>query len=313
MTENCNGLIIKSTGSWYKVLSSDGNVYDCRIKGKFRLQGIKSTNPIAVGDRVSFEIDDEQQGVITEISDRTNYIIRKAANLSKQSHIIAANVDMAYLVVTIASPATSNTFIDRFLVSAEAYKVPITLVFNKIDIYNDEELRILDDLENIYSKIGYECIRCSTVTGQNIDVLRNRMSDKINVFVGNSGVGKTSILNAIDPELSLRVGEVSKLYEKGMHTTTYAEMYRLSDGFIVDTPGIKAFGLLEMEKEEIYHFFPEIFRASDECRFYNCTHVHEPGCAVLTAVERGEISELRYKSYLSMMTDDGDKHRKNDW
>lgn len=311
MSTDKTGIVIKSTGSWYKVVTPDNEVFDCRIKGKFRIKGIKSTNPIAVGDNVDFTLEDDNVGVIMNIHDRRNYIIRKSANLSKLSHIIAANVDQAFLVVTISSPVTHISFIDRFLVSAEAYKIPISIIFNKIDIYSDKDLKILDQWEKIYSKIGYECIRCSAEKDINIDTVKTLMQNKTNVFVGNSGVGKSSIINKIDPDLELKVGGVSKSHAKGTHTTTYAEMFELAGGgYIVDTPGIKAFGLLEMEKNEISHFFPEIFRIAEDCKFYNCTHIHEPGCAVLDAVEDNEISVSRYKSYLSMMNDDNDKHRK---
>lgn len=311
MNKILTGFVIKSTGSWYKVKSSDNKTYDCRIKGKFRLDELRSTNPIAVGDKVDFFIDDASTGVIQTIHNRTNYIIRKSANLSKQSHIIAANVDQAFLVVTICSPITHFSFVDRFLVSAEAYKIPISIIFNKIDLYSAENLKELSEWETIYTKIGYKCIRCSATTKENIDHIQSLMANKINVFVGNSGVGKSSIINEIDSSLSLRVGSVSKLHEKGTHTTTYAEMFEIeTGGYIVDTPGIKAFGLLDMDKDELYHFFPEIFNVSDKCKFHNCTHIHEPDCAVLKALDKGDISESRYKSYLSMINDENDKHRK---
>jgi ribosome biogenesis GTPase / thiamine phosphate phosphatase len=312
MSSNNTGIVIKSTGSWYKV-KSDSFSIDCRIKGKFRLNGIRSTNPIAVGDIVDFAIDDEEEnvGIITNIHERKNYIIRKSANLSKQSHIIAANVDQAFLIVTIASPTTHISFIDRLLVVAEAYKIPAILVFNKTDLYNKSDLEKLAEWEHIYSKIGYECMHCNIFSQENIDAIKMKMKNKTNVFIGNSGVGKSSIINQIDSSLNLRVGNISKQHTKGMHTTTYAEMFELDfGGYIVDTPGIKAFGLLEMEKHELYHFFPEIFEKSEECKFYNCTHIHEPGCAVLKALENNEISATRYKSYLSMINDENDKHRK---
>ncbi len=305
------GLVIKSTGSWYKVLE-DGTqaVYDCRMKGKIRLSNIKSTNPIAVGDRVEYNLENDNTGVITNIENRKNYIIRKATNLSKQSHIIAANVDRAYLVVTLHSPTTLLSFIDRFLVSAEAYNIPVTLLFNKCDMYSKEELQTIAEWESIYSKIGYETLTISAKTNYNISTLRTEMQGKITVFAGNSGVGKSSIVNAIDSSINIATQKVSDSHNKGQHTTTFAEMHKISNGgFIIDTPGVKAFGLLNFEQEELSHYFPEIFESSKNCQFNNCTHTHEPKCAVVKDVAESNISLSRYENYLKIIDDNNSKHR----
>lgn len=301
---------MKSTGSWYSVRMESGEVLDCRIKGKFRMKGIKTTNPVAVGDVVEVEVNPDG-AVINRIEDRKNYIIRKSTNLSKEAHIIAANVDQAVLVVTVNHPVTSTVFIDRFLASVEAYRIPAILVFNKIDLYDDEDLLLLGALTQIYMQAGYECLHVSSLTGEGMEDVVTALKDKVTVFSGLSGVGKSSLINRVEPGLKLKVAEISDSHDTGKHTTTFAEMFPLSfGGYIVDTPGIRAFGLIHMEKTEISHYFPEIFKRASECRFYNCTHIHEPGCAVLEAVEKGEISESRYFSYVSMFEEGDEKYRK---
>ena len=301
---------MKSTGSWYSVRMESGEVLDCRIKGKFRMKGIKTTNPVAVGDVVEVVVNPDG-AVINRIEDRKNYIIRKSTNLSKEAHIIAANVDQAVLVVTVNHPVTSTVFIDRFLASVEAYRIPAILVFNKIDLYDDEDLLLLGALTQIYMQAGYECLHVSSLTGEGMEDVVTALKDKATVFSGLSGVGKSSLINRVEPGLKLKVAEISDSHDTGKHTTTFAEMFPLSfGGYIVDTPGIRAFGLIHMEKTEISHYFPEIFKRASECRFYNCTHIHEPGCAVLEAVEKGEISESRYFSYVSMFEEGDEKYRK---
>lgn len=298
------GLVIKNTGSWYVVKTDDGNLVECKIKGNFRLKGIRSTNPIAVGDRVCIAPNAEGTAFITEIEDRRNYIIRRASNLSKQSHIIAANLDQCMLVVTVNYPETSTIFIDRFLASAEAYRVPVSLVFNKIDKYSDDELHYLDGLVNLYTHIGYPCHRISALNGEGIDELRQSLQGKITLFSGNSGVGKSTLINYLLPDQRLKTGEISTVHNKGMHTTTFSEMYPLGEnGYIIDTPGIKGFGTFDMEDEEVGHYFKEIFEFSANCKYGNCTHRHEPGCAVREAVEKHYISESRYASYLNILED----------
>ena len=310
------GIVIKSTGSWYSVKSESGQTIECKIKGNFRIKDIKSTNPIAVGDHVEFRLDDQEGddtakpvGLITEIGERKNYIVRKAPNLSKQSHIIAANIDQAFLVVTINYPITTPTFIDRFLASAEAYRIPCTLIFNKIDRFNREQTAHLDELIEIYQGIGYRCLKTSTKKNIGLDTLKGWMTNKINVFSGHSGVGKSSLINKIEPTLNLKTKEISEYHLSGMHTTTFSEMFELSfGGYIIDTPGIKGFGMLDMEKSEIGHYFPEIFQRLEKCQYYNCTHTHEPGCAVKKAVIENEIAESRYYSYLGLLEAD-EKYR----
>ncbi|MEE1120112.1 MAG: ribosome small subunit-dependent GTPase A [Prevotella sp.] len=303
------GLVIKNTGYWYTVLTDEGGTVDCKIKGNFRLKGIRSTNPVAVGDRVTIQPNQEGTAFITDIEDRRNYIIRKSQNLSKQSHILAANVDQAVLVVTINYPETSTTFIDRFLASAEAYSVPVILAFNKRDLLSAEELHYQDMMMQLYDTIGYQCLSISATENIGIDELTTLLQGKITLFSGNSGVGKSTLLNAILPNANLRTSEISDAHNTGMHTTTFSEMLPLlkdtteNNGWVIDTPGIKGFGTFDMEPEEICSYFKEIFKFSKDCRFNNCTHTHEPGCAVIQAIEDHYISLSRYNSYLSMLND----------
>lgn len=298
------GMVIKNTGSWYTVLTDGGSTVDCKIKGNFRLKGIRSTNPVAVGDRVEIIRNQEGTAFITSICDRKNYIIRKSSNLSKQSHIIAANVDQAFLIVTVDYPQTSTTFIDRFLASAEAYNVPVNIIFNKVDLFKGDEERYLDMMVNLYETVGYTCLKVSAETEEGLQQLLPLLEGKITLFSGNSGVGKSTLLNKIVPGAELRTAEISDAHNTGMHTTTFSEMLSLGDGgWVIDTPGIKGFGTFNMEPEEICGYFKEIFRFSKDCRFSNCTHTHEPGCAVRQAVEDHYIAESRYASYLSMLDD----------
>ena len=308
------GLVIRNTGSWYTVKTDDGGqLIDCKIKGNFRLKGIRSTNPVAVGDHVTLVPNNEGTAFITEIADRRNYIIRKASNLSKQSHIIAANVDLAMLVVTVNYPQTSTTFIDRFLASAEAYRIPVVLIFNKVDILDDDELRYLDMMINLYETVGYECRSISAERGDGVETVMQLLEGKVTVLSGNSGVGKSTLINRLLPDANLRTAEISDAHNTGMHTTTFSEMLPLpSGGYIIDTPGIKGFGTFNIEPEELSGYFKEIFRFSRDCRFSNCTHTHEPGCAVLKAVEDHYIAASRYQSYLSMLDDKEEgKYRKD--
>ena len=299
-----NGLVIKNTGSWYSVLTDEGDVVESKIKGSFRLKGIRSTNPVAVGDRVNITVNKEGTAFITEILDRRNYIIRKSPNLSKQSHIIAANVDQVLLIVTVNYPETSTTFIDRFLASAEAYRIPVVLVFNKTDLLNDDERRYQEMMVNLYETIGYKCMQISATLPDTLSLMEPLLKDKITLFSGNSGVGKSTLLNQLIPGVNLKTAEISDAHNTGMHTTTFSEMLRLPfGGWAIDTPGIKGFGTFDMEPEEICGYFKEIFRFSKDCKFTNCTHTHEPNCAVRKAVEEHYISESRYNSYLSMLED----------
>ena len=305
-----HGLVIKNTGYWYTVLTDEGETIDCKIKGNFRLKGIRSTNPVAVGDFVTILPNQEGTAFITAIDDRRNYIIRKSQNLSKQSHIIAANVDQACLVVTIAHPETSTTFIDRFLASAEAYRVPVILIFNKTDILDGDERRYLDMMMQLYRTVGYECVALSAETGDSVDALMPMLEGKTTLFSGNSGVGKSTLLNRLVPGLNLRTSEISDAHDTGTHTTTFSEMIPLpvkaetsARSWLIDTPGIRGFGTFDMEPEEICSYFKEIFKFSADCRFGNCTHTHEPGCAVLKAVEEHYIALSRYNSYISMLND----------
>ena len=299
------GLVIKNTGSWYTVLTDDDQLLDCKVKGNFRIKGIRSTNPVAVGDRVMVD-----NGWITEIEDRRNYIIRKSINLSKQSHIIAANVDQALLVITVSRPQTSTTFIDRFLASAEAYRVPVVLVFNKTDLLDVDERHYQEAMVSLYQTIGYECRQISAETGDGVESLQPLLEGKITLLSGNSGVGKSTLINRLVPGASLRTAEISDAHNTGQHTTTFSEMIGLGKGWLIDTPGIKGFGTFDMEPEEITSYFKEIFRFAKDCRFSNCTHTHEPGCAVLKALEDHYIAQSRYQSYLSMLEDrDENKYR----
>ena len=305
------GLVVKNTGSWYTVLTDDGQLIESKVKGNFRLKGIRSTNPVAVGDRVELVGNAEGTAFITAIEDRRNYIIRRSQNLSKQSHIIAANVDQAFLVVTVDFPQTSTTFIDRFLASAEAYRVPVVLVFNKTDLLDADLLRYQEMMMALYENIGYHCVAISAETGEGVEALRPLLQQKITLLSGNSGVGKSTLINRLVPDANLRTAEISDAHHTGQHTTTFSEMISLPDGgWLIDTPGIKGFGTFDMEPEELTSYFPEIFRFSKDCRFSNCTHTHEPGCAVLQALEDHFIAQSRYQSYLSMMEDkDGSKYR----
>tara|TARA_R110001583_G_scaffold2617_1_gene18553 strand:+ start:5550 stop:6488 length:939 start_codon:yes stop_codon:yes gene_type:complete len=305
------GIVTKSTGSWYTVYRENGERVDCRLKGKFRIQGIKSTNPVAVGDHVNFDFEDgKETGVINKIFERKNYIIRKSVNLSKQTHIIASNIDIAFLLVTIDNPPTFAGFIDRFLATAEAYNITAVLLFNKLDIYNDEELEKLAMLDALYSDIGYKCIAISATKSIGLDEVKELMEGKTTMFSGHSGVGKSTLVNAIESSLNLKTKEVSKQHKQGMHTTTFAEMFELSfGGFIIDTPGIKGFGVVDFEPQQITDYFPEFFKRKHKCKFNNCLHVNEPKCAIKDAVEEGTIAYSRYNSYLQMVEGDEEHYR----
>ena len=296
------GRVIKSTGSWYVLREDSGKIVNARIRGKFRLDNIQHTNPIAVGDFVDFDLDKDDVAVITKIHERKNYIIRRSVNLSKKSHIIASNIDKAFLIITIDNPKTSFGFIDRFLVTAEAYHIPVVLVFNKMDAYNDEQLKEVQFYKLVYEEIGYETMGISAQSGLNLDQLKEELKDITCLVSGHSGVGKTTLMNALNPDLHLKTSVVSDFNQKGQHTTTFAEMYEWPfGGFCIDTPGIKEFGLVEMDKEEIQNYFPEIFALRGECKFDNCLHLNEPKCAVIDAVEKGEISPTRYENYIGFL------------
>ncbi|WP_435624815.1 ribosome small subunit-dependent GTPase A [Flagellimonas sp.] len=311
------GTVYKSTGSWYSVKTEEGVFYNCRIKGKFRIKGIKSTNPIAVGDLVEFhleEIGDEIVGVISHIEDRKNYIIRKSVNLSKQTHIIAANLDQVFLLITLNNPTTFTSFIDRFLVTSEAYDIPVILLFNKMDIYDADEMVEVNYLINLYRDVGYECIEIEAKGGFNIDKVKEHMIGKTSMFSGHSGVGKSTLINALEPGLELKTTEISEQHLQGQHTTTFAEMYDLSfDARIIDTPGIKGFGIVDMEKDEIGDYFPEFFKLKSECKFNNCLHLDEPKCAIKRALEENTISWSRYRSYVQMLTGEEENYRMDNY
>jgi len=303
--------VIKATGRWFTVETPEGERYRCAVKGTFRLQGKRTSSPVVVGDAVRFEIyEQEGTGLITEVKPRKNYIIRRAANLSHESQIIAANIDQAMLICSLVKPRTLTGFIDRFLVAAESYRIPVVLVFNKIDLYGEKETAELKELTHIYADIGYEVLHTSVPEKKNLDRFKNKLLGRTTLLSGNSGVGKSSLINAVEPGLNLRTRPVSDHHKTGRHTTTYSEMFPLSfGGYIIDTPGIRGFGLVDIKKEEIYHFFPEIFKYSEGCEYYNCTHTHEPGCAVRKAVEEGKIAHSRYKSYLDLFFDEEKKYR----
>ena len=306
------GLVYKSTGSWYQVKSDEGKFYQCRIKGKLRLSGIRSTSPVAVGDRVGFDLDDEAVGVIHTIDQRENYLVRKSVNLSKQLHIIGANIDLVFLVITLKNPETFTTFIDRFLVSAAAFGIETVLLFNKMDQYTEEELERVNELKGLYTSIGYQSVLCSTKSDQGMSELRNLMKDNTSIFSGHSGVGKSTLINTVAPELRLKIGEISEQHGQGQHTTTFAEMYDLSfGGRIIDSPGIRGFGIADINKEEIARYFKEFFKASENCKFNNCQHLSEPGCAVKSELEEGTIAESRYQSYLSMVLEEEGPYRQD--
>jgi len=305
------GLVKKTTGSWYNVVNEENKEFLCKLKGNFRIKGIKSTNPLAVGDMVYFELDKSNEtGLINKIETRKNYIIRKSVNLSKQTQIIAANIDTAFLLVTLKNPQTQTVFIDRFLATAEAYSVKTTLIFSKQDQYSAKELEVIDEFKSIYKSIGYECMATSVVDQSGIEALKEAMKGKVSLFCGHSGSGKSSLINAIQPGFGLRVGEISDYHKQGKHTTTFAEMHELDfGGYIIDTPGIKGFGVVDFEKENIADYFPEFFRLKDKCKFHNCSHIHEHKCAVKEAVESGEIAPSRYESYLQLMNDQEENYR----
>lgn len=307
------GTVYKSTGSWYTVKSESGDFIECRMKGKFRIKGIKSTNPIAVGDRVDYELEetsDTTTGTIHNIHDRKNYIVRKSVNLSHQMHIIASNIDRVFLLITINNPPTTFNFIDRFLVTAEAYGIETILIFNKIDTFDEATLDDQLYMQHVYQEIGYQCLRVSAAEGKGVDKLKELMIGKVSMFSGHSGVGKSTLVNAMEPSLHLKTKTISEASKQGQHTTTFAEMYDLSfDARIIDTPGIKGFGIVDMEKEEISGYFPEFFRLKDQCKFNNCLHKEEPHCAIKAALERDEIAWSRYNSYLKILEGDDEHYR----
>ena len=305
------GTVIKSTGSQYLVKIADERIIPCSIRGKFRIKGIRATNPVAVGDHVVFEwMEDGSGGIITSIKERNNYIIRKSSNLSKEYQLLASNVDLVWLMISMTLPRTLTPFIDRFLVSAEAYRIPVIILFNKTDLYGLSELEEMKYLKSVYTDIGYRCMQMSLQTREGVKEVRNEMTEKVNVISGNSGVGKSTLINVLDPALRLKIGEVSAFHKTGKHTTTFSEMFELTSGIrIIDTPGIRGFGTIDIEREELFHFFPEIFKASKLCKYHNCIHMHEPECGVKAGVENGTISEFRYINYLMMMEEEDGKYR----
>lgn len=309
------GLVIKSTGSWYRVLADDDTLWECKIKGKMRIKGIKSTNPVAVGDLVLFNIEDEDKkiGIISDIEERKNYIVRKSINLSKRTHVLAANIDHVYLLVTLVAPETHTGFIDRFLVTTEAYHIPVTLLFNKVDLLDDSGLQYLEDFKSVYENIGYRCINISATSPSSVHFLRDEIKGHKVMFGGHSGVGKSTLVNALEPKLNLKTKQISESHLQGQHTTTFAEMFPLKDGgFIIDTPGIKAFGLIDFDKKELSHYFPEMRELLNNCKFNNCQHINEPNCAVKAAVENGQINESRYFNYVMMYNDDENESFRKD-
>jgi ribosome biogenesis GTPase / thiamine phosphate phosphatase len=305
------GTVIKSTGSQYLVKLEDGRVVPCSIRGKFRIKGIRATNPVAVGDHVGFEwMDDDTGGIITSIKERSNYIIRKSSNLSKEYQLLATNVDLAWLMISMTMPRTMTPFIDRFLVSAEAYRIPVIILFNKIDLYGGPEQEEMNYLKTVYSDIGYRCMQMSLQTREGLKEVSQEMAGKVSVISGNSGVGKSTLINKLDPTIRLKIGDISDYHKTGKHTTTFSEMFELSPGIrIIDTPGIRGFGTIDIERDELFHFFPEIFKASKTCKYHNCLHLHEPDCSVKAEVDRGTISEFRYINYLMMMEEGEGKYR----
>ncbi len=311
------GTVYKSTGSWYLVKSTKGHFFECRIKGKFRIKGIKSTNPVAVGDVVAFNAEDTNNktiGVIHTIKERSNYIIRKSVNLSKQTHIIASNIDLVFLLITIDNPPTLTSFIDRFLVTAAAYHIKTILVFNKIDAYQIEQRAEVLYLKDIYEKIGYQCVEVSATENKNVAIIKELMLGKTSMFVGHSGVGKSTLVNAIEPSLDLKTKEISTQHKQGQHTTTFAEMFDLSfDARIIDTPGIKGFGVVDIEKEDLDHYFPEFFTLKNNCKFNNCLHLEEPKCAIKDAVETGDIAYSRYRTYVQIIEGEEEHYRTDIW
>lgn len=311
------GTVYKSTGSWYTVKAENGSFYECRIKGKFRMQGIKSTNPIAVGDKVVFKLqtkDEKTQGIIHEIEERENYIVRRSVNLSKRTHILASNIDRLFLVITLNNPPTFTAFIDRFLVTAEAYNIRAVLLFNKIDTYNEDEILEIKFLADVYREIGYECLGISAKTGKNLDKLKEMMQGNVSIFAGHSGVGKSTLINALEPGLEIKTKEISEQHMQGQHTTTFAEMYDLSfDAKIIDTPGVKGFGVVDMDKEELGDYFPEFFKLKENCKFNNCLHLKEPGCAVKEGLENGELAWSRYRSYIQILEGEDENYRTDIW
>ncbi|NIJ44330.1 ribosome biogenesis GTPase [Wenyingzhuangia heitensis] len=308
-----NGIVTKSTGSWYSVRTQDGEIHQCRIPGKFRMKGIKSTNPIAVGDEVVFELEpNKDTGVVKEIKERRNFIVRKSVNLSKQTHIIASNIDIAFLVVTLHNPETTTTFIDRFLATAEAYSIQSILLFNKVDTHDEEMDEYREAFQYIYTSIGYECIDVSAKEKYNLELVKKIMQDKVSLFAGHSGVGKSTLVNALEPSLNLKTKEISEQHQQGQHTTTFAEMHPLSfGGYIIDTPGIRGFGVVDFDKYEVTDYFPEFFELKSGCKFNNCTHVDEPKCAVKAALEQGLVSETRYESYLQLLREEEEHYRQD--
>jgi ribosome biogenesis GTPase len=309
--EESKGTVIKSTGSQYLVKLDDGRIIPCGIRGKFRKRGLRATNPVAVGDRVKFQwLEHHKSGIISHIEERSNYIIRKSSNLAKEYQLLAANVDLAWLMISMTLPRTLTPFIDRFLVSAQAYRIPVIILFNKTDLYGDDEKEEMEQLKTVYRNIGYTCMQMSLQSREGVKEVKEKMTGKVNVISGNSGVGKSTLIHVLDPAIRLKIGEVSEFHKAGKHTTTFAEMFELSGGIrIIDTPGIRGFGTIDIERDELSHFFPEIFSAGRTCKYHNCLHLHEPGCAVKAGVEDGSISESRYMNYVMMMDEDEEKYR----